>query len=97
MPSTVRLHRILTASPEKLYRAFLEPDALAKWLPPNGFTCTVHHLDPSEGVGAVVMANGSMSSQQSNEGVIRQKMVEEDVVDCVDCVTLGNRGAADAS
>lgn len=42
---TVRLHRVLRAKPEKVYRAFLEPDALAKWLPPYGFTCTVHHLD----------------------------------------------------
>jgi len=49
MPSTVRLHRVLTASPEKVYRAFLEADALAKWLPPNGFTCTVHHLEPKVG------------------------------------------------
>ena len=46
MPSTVRLHRVLTTSPEKVYRAFLEADALAKWLPPNGFTCTVHHFEP---------------------------------------------------
>ena len=45
MPNTVRLHRVLAAKPEKIYRAFLEPDAVAKWLPPNGFTCTVHHLD----------------------------------------------------
>ena len=49
MPSTVRLHRVLTTSPDKLYRAFLEPDALAKLLPPNGFTCTVHHLEPKVG------------------------------------------------
>src|SRR4051794_29912525 len=49
MPSTVRLHRVLTSSPEKIYRAFLEADALAKWLPPNGFTCTVHHLDGKVG------------------------------------------------
>jgi uncharacterized protein YndB with AHSA1/START domain len=49
MPSTIRLHRVLTASPEKVYRAFLEPDAVAKWLPPNGFTCTVHHLEPTVG------------------------------------------------
>ncbi|MFG1249401.1 SRPBCC family protein [Xanthobacter flavus] len=49
MPGTVRLHRILTASPEKVYRAFIEPDALTKWLPPNGFTCTVDHLDPVVG------------------------------------------------
>lgn len=46
MPNTVRLHRVLATSPEKVYRAFLEADALAKWLPPNGFTCTVHHLEP---------------------------------------------------
>lgn len=49
MPSTIRLHRVLTTSPEKVYRAFLEADALAKWLPPNGFTCTVHHLAPKVG------------------------------------------------
>ena len=46
MPSTIRLHRVLSTSPEKVYRAFLEADALAKWLPPNGFACTVHHLEP---------------------------------------------------
>ena len=49
MPNTVRLHRVLATSPEKVYRAFLEPDALAKWLPPNGFTCTVHHLEARAG------------------------------------------------
>ncbi len=49
MPNTVRLHRVLTAKPEKVYRAFLEPDAMAKWLPPNGFTGTMHHSDPTVG------------------------------------------------
>ncbi|RUV97108.1 toxin [Mesorhizobium sp. M1A.F.Ca.IN.022.07.1.1] len=49
MPSTVRLHRVLATKPEKVYRAFIEADALAKWLPPNGFTCTVHHLDAKAG------------------------------------------------
>jgi uncharacterized protein YndB with AHSA1/START domain len=49
MPNTVRLHRVLAAKPDKIYRAFLEPDAMAKWLPPNGFTCTVHHLDAKVG------------------------------------------------
>ena len=49
MPSTIRLHRVLTTSPQKVYRAFLEADALAKWLPPNGFTCTVHHLEARAG------------------------------------------------
>ncbi|MCV2863850.1 SRPBCC family protein [Defluviimonas sp. WL0075] len=49
MPSTIRLHRVLATSPEKLYRAFLEPDALAKWLPPDGFTCTVHAFEGKVG------------------------------------------------
>jgi uncharacterized protein YndB with AHSA1/START domain len=49
MPNTVRLHRVLATSPEKVYRAFIEADALAKWLPPNGFTCTVHHFEPKVG------------------------------------------------
>jgi uncharacterized protein YndB with AHSA1/START domain len=46
---TVRLHRVLRAPPEKVYRAFLDAPAMAKWLPPNGFTCTVHHLEPRVG------------------------------------------------
>jgi len=49
MPNTVRLHRVLSTRPEKIYRAFLEADALARWLPPNGFTCTVHYLEPKVG------------------------------------------------
>jgi len=49
MPGTIRLHRVLATTPEKLYRAFLEPDAVAKWLPPNGFACTVHSLEPKVG------------------------------------------------
>lgn len=50
MPTnTIRLHRILRASPEKVYRAFLDPEALAKWLPPNGFTARVHQLDATVG------------------------------------------------
>jgi len=49
MPGTVRLHRVLATSPDKVYRAFLEPDAVAKWLPPNGFACTVHHLEARVG------------------------------------------------
>jgi uncharacterized protein YndB with AHSA1/START domain len=46
---SVRLHRVLRAKPEKVYRAFLEADAMAKWLPPHGFTCTVHHLEAAVG------------------------------------------------
>lgn len=46
---TVRLHRVLRASPERVYRAFLNADAMAKWLPPYGFTCKVHHMDAKVG------------------------------------------------
>ena len=50
MPTgTVNFHRVLRATPERVYRAFLEPDAIAKWLPPYGFTCQVHHMDPQTG------------------------------------------------
>jgi len=50
MPTgTVRFHRVLKTKPERVYRAFLDAPALAKWLPPYGFTCTVHHLDPKVG------------------------------------------------
>jgi uncharacterized protein YndB with AHSA1/START domain len=46
---TIRLHRVLRATPEKVYRAFLDADAMAKWLPPNGFTGKVHHLEAKVG------------------------------------------------
>src|SRR5262245_14148875 len=50
MPSTIRLHRVLRAAPERVYRAFLDPDAMVKWLPPNGFTAKVHHISMLESV-----------------------------------------------
>jgi uncharacterized protein YndB with AHSA1/START domain len=49
MPSTIRLHRVLRAPPERVYRAFLDPEAMVKWLPPYGFTGKVHHIDPRVG------------------------------------------------
>jgi uncharacterized protein YndB with AHSA1/START domain len=49
MPNTIRLHRVLRATPERVYRAFLDPAAMAKWLPPNGFTGTVQHMDARVG------------------------------------------------
>ena len=50
MPTgTVRLHRVLRATPEKIYRAFLNADAMAKWIPPYGFTCKVHHMEAKVG------------------------------------------------
>src|SRR4051812_36548889 len=47
--NTIRLHRVLRSTPERVYKAFLDADALAKWLPPNGFTCKVHHIDAKVG------------------------------------------------
>jgi uncharacterized protein YndB with AHSA1/START domain len=47
--NTIRLHRVLRATPERIYRAFLEPDAMAKWLPPNGFTGRIHYVDAKVG------------------------------------------------
>jgi uncharacterized protein YndB with AHSA1/START domain len=49
MPSTIRLHRVLRATPDRVYRAFLDPEAKVKWLPPNGFTAKVHHIEPKVG------------------------------------------------
>jgi uncharacterized protein YndB with AHSA1/START domain len=49
MPSTIRLHRVLRAPPERVYRAFLDADAMVKWLPPNGFTGKVQHVDARPG------------------------------------------------
>jgi len=49
MPNTVRLHRVLAAQPEKVYRAFIDADAMARWLPPNGFTGRVHSIDAKVG------------------------------------------------
>ena len=51
MPNTIRLHRVLTAKPEQVYKAFLDPDAMVKWLPPNGFTGKVHQMDARVGGG----------------------------------------------
>ncbi|HJY52737.1 MAG TPA: SRPBCC family protein [Candidatus Udaeobacter sp.] len=47
--NSIRLHRVLRATPEKIYKAFLDPDAMAKWLPPNGFTAKVHHMEAKVG------------------------------------------------
>ena len=65
MPGTVRLHRVLATRPEKIYRAFLEADALAKWLPPNGFVCTVHHFESRVG-GTFKMSFRNFTNNQSH-------------------------------
>jgi uncharacterized protein YndB with AHSA1/START domain len=62
---SVQLHRVVRAKPEKVYRAFLEADAMAKWLPPYGFTCTVHHLQATVG-GTFRMSFRNFSSGNSH-------------------------------
>jgi uncharacterized protein YndB with AHSA1/START domain len=62
--NTVHLHRVLTAKPEKIYRAFLDRDAMAKWLPPNGYTCSVHHMDAKVG-GTYKMSFTNFTTQKS--------------------------------
>jgi uncharacterized protein YndB with AHSA1/START domain len=65
MPSTVRFHRVLRATPDRVYRAFLDPDAMAKWLPPNGFTGKVHEMDARVG-GTYKMSFTNFASGHSH-------------------------------
>lgn len=71
--NTLRLHRVLRAPPDRVYRAFLDADALAKWLPPNGFTCKVHQHDPQVG-GSYRMSftNFSTGNGHSFGGIYRE-------------------------
>jgi uncharacterized protein YndB with AHSA1/START domain len=62
--NTVHLHRVLAAKPEKIYRAFLDPDAMSKWLPPNGFTCKVHHMQAKVG-GTYKMSFTNFTTEKS--------------------------------
>jgi uncharacterized protein YndB with AHSA1/START domain len=62
---TVRLHRVLAAPPEKVYRAFLDADAMARWLPPNGFTGKVHHVDATVG-GTFKMSFTNFTTRSSH-------------------------------
>ena len=65
MPNTVRLHRVLRAAPEKIYRAFLDGEAMVKWLPPHGFTGKVHHMDAKVG-GSFRMSFTNFSAKGSH-------------------------------
>lgn len=65
MPSTIRLHRVLRATPERVYRAFLDPDAMVKWLPPNGFTGKVHQMDARVG-GSYRMSFTNFTTRKSH-------------------------------
>src|SRR5512138_1780737 len=62
--NTIRLHRVMKAPPDRIYKAILDPAANAKWLPPHGFTCTVHHLDAKVG-GAFKMSFTNFSTGKS--------------------------------
>jgi uncharacterized protein YndB with AHSA1/START domain len=64
MPSTVQFHRVLRATPERVYRAFLDPEALVKWLPPHGFTAKMHHMDARVG-GSYRMSFTNFTSGKS--------------------------------
>jgi uncharacterized protein YndB with AHSA1/START domain len=63
--NTIRLQRVLRTTPDKLYRAFIDPDAMAKWLPPNGFTGKVHHLDAKVG-GTYKMSFTNFTTEHSH-------------------------------
>jgi uncharacterized protein YndB with AHSA1/START domain len=65
MSGTVRLHRVLKAPAERVYRAFTTPEAMAKWLPPHGFTCTVHHMEARVG-GTFRMSFTNFTTQQGH-------------------------------
>jgi uncharacterized protein YndB with AHSA1/START domain len=78
--NTVRLHRVLRAAPEKIYRAFVDADAIAKWLPPYGFTCRVEHMDARVG-GSYRMSftNFSTGNGHSFGGTYRQLVPGEKI------------------
>ena len=65
MPNTVQFHLVLRTTAERLYRAFIDPDAMVKWLPPNGFTGKVHHMDPRVG-GTYKMSFTNFTSGKSH-------------------------------
>lgn len=87
MPKTVTFHRVLCAKPEKVYRAFVEPDAIASWLPPYGFVCTVHELDARiGGRHRMSFRNFTTGGTHSFGGtyldlVVAEKLVYSDVFD----------------
>lgn len=75
MASTIRLHRVLRASPERVYRAFLDPDAQVKWLPPHGFTGKLHHSDVREGGGYRMSFTNFTTGQSHTFGGTYQELV----------------------
>ena len=85
MPTnTIRLHRVIRSTPEKVYRAFLEADALAKWLPPNGFTGKVHQFDPKVGGGLKMSFTNFTTGQSHSFGVKYLELVPHERIRYVD-------------
>ncbi len=87
MSYTIRLHRVIKAAPEKVYRAFLDPAAMCKWLPPHGFTGTIHHLDAKVG-GTYKMSFTNFTTGQSHsfggeylELIMNERIRHTDVFD----------------
>jgi uncharacterized protein YndB with AHSA1/START domain len=81
MPNTVRLHRVIATKPKKVYRAFLEPDAVASWLPPFGFLCTVHELEPEVvGKHRMLFRNFTTGSSHSFGGEYKELVPGERLV-----------------
>ncbi|RFC66739.1 MULTISPECIES: SRPBCC family protein [Mesorhizobium] len=84
MPSTIKLHRVMATRPEKIYRAFLESDALAKWLPPNGFTCSVQHFEAKVG-GTFKMSFRNFTTGESHSfGGEYQKLTPNEHIEYTD-------------
>src|SRR3954463_9743291 len=73
--NTIRLHRVLRSTPEKVYKAFLDADALAKWLPPYGFTCKVHSFDAKVGGGFRMSFTNFGTGQSHSFGGKYQELV----------------------
>jgi uncharacterized protein YndB with AHSA1/START domain len=85
--NTIQLHRVLRAPPERVYRAFIDPAAMCKWLPPNGFTATIHHMDAKVG-GSFKMSFTNFTTQSSTsfggeylELIPNEKLCYTDVFD----------------
>lgn len=74
MPGTVKLHRVLTCKPEKAYRAFIDADARAKWLPPNGFTAKVHSSDNKVGGGYKMSFTNFTTGKSNSFGGVYKEM-----------------------
>jgi uncharacterized protein YndB with AHSA1/START domain len=84
MPGTIRLHRVFRAPPERVYRAFLDPDAMVKWYPPNGFTGKIHHMDARVG-GSYRMSFTNFTTGKSHSfGVEFIELIPHERIRCID-------------